>query len=265
MTMTLEFEKKTVDLPSGPLGYFTGGGGEGLPVLFLHSGGGLMKTRGLEKLAENHKLFMPIVPGFDGTDYVDGVDDMAKLAQMMAEFVDAELGGTCDLMGHSFGGWLALWLTLDHPHMVELLVLEAVAGLRPEAAGGMPDDAKELFRMLYAYPDKLTPDDRPKDVVRANQGRGRHYHNAIPFDGAVAARLPEIACPALILHGTLEEIIPEGTVHVLKQGIPNAYVMYVYDAAHFMQVDQPERFAGLVHDFFLRGGAFIVNQDVAAE
>jgi len=54
-------------------------------------------------------------------------------------------------------------------------------------------------------------------------------------------------------------------VHVLKAGIANAYVIYVYDAAHFMQVDQPERFSGVVHDFLSRGGAFIVNQDLAAE
>ena len=39
-----------------------------------------------------------------------------------------------------------------------------------------------------------------------------------------------------------------------------AFLIYVYDAAHNIEVDQPERFAALASDFLKRGEVFLVNQ-----
>ena len=36
-------------------------------------------------------------------------------------------------------------------------------------------------------------------------------------------------------------------------------MIYVFDAGHDIEVDQPERVVALVRDFFARGEAFIVN------
>ena len=36
-------------------------------------------------------------------------------------------------------------------------------------------------------------------------------------------------------------------------------MIYVFDAGHDIEVDQPERFVALVRDFFARGEEFIVN------
>ena len=38
-----------------------------------------------------------------------------------------------------------------------------------------------------------------------------------------------------------------------------AKLLFVYDAGHNIEVDQPERFVALIRDFFSRGEAFIVN------
>jgi hypothetical protein len=45
----------------------------------------------------------------------------------------------------------------------------------------------------------------------------------------------------------------------LRHNIPKSLLNYVYDAAHNIESDQPERLAGLVADFLERGIAFIVN------
>ena len=41
--------------------------------------------------------------------------------------------------------------------------------------------------------------------------------------------------------------------------IPRAKLVYVYDAGHNIEVDQPEKFVSLIRDFLMRGEAFIVN------
>ena len=73
-------------------------------------------------------------------------------------------------------------------------------------------------------------------------------------------RVGEIDCQTLILHGTRDVRVPAAGVQMLKARIPHSQLVYVYDAAHSLELDQPERVGGLIEDFLVRGEAFIVNQ-----
>jgi pimeloyl-ACP methyl ester carboxylesterase len=218
-------------------------------------------------LAEGRQIFMPITPGHDGTTHVPGVDSIEALAALIAAFIVAEVGGHCDLLGYSLGGWQACWIAVNHPEVVELLVLAGCAGLRPDGKGGMPKDPAELLRQLYAHPEKLGEDPRSVEAKQSNVANLSHYNLPEPLDQPLVARLGEIQSLTLILHGTLEEIIPIETCYILSAGIPSHYLVYIYDAAHGLHVDQPERFHDVVGDFLNRGVGFIVNQgmDRAAE
>ena len=54
-------------------------------------------------------------------------------------------------------------------------------------------------------------------------------------------------------------MIPAKAGHVLKQQIRLSHLTYIYDAAHAIEVDQPERLLRLVKAFLERGEAYIVN------
>jgi len=213
-------------------------------------------------LAAGRRLYMPITPGHDGTAHLPGIDSMETLAALIAEFAGAELGGRCDLIGFSFGGWQACWVAVNHPEIVELLVLAGSAGFRPGGKGGMPGSQRELLRQLYAYPDKLPENTRTPEMMQANLENIFHYDLREPLDQPLVDRLGEIQALTLILHGTLEKIIPIETCRILSQAIPRHYLVYLYDAAHVLYADQPERFASVVADFLDRGVGFIVNQDL---
>jgi pimeloyl-ACP methyl ester carboxylesterase len=266
--MAVKYKTQVAKLKAGPLTTVSCGkttkdadGKEHLPVVYLHGAGGLSKSRVHEMLCADRRLVMPVVPGHDGTSYVPSIDSMPKLADFIAELVTKKLGGKCDLWGHSFGGWLACWIAATHPEIVDLLVLENPAGFRAGGKGGIPSDPKELFRQMYAHPEKLTADDRPAEMVRANRGKVAHYHNFIPLDEALVQRLPDITAPTLILYGLDEEMVPIETPRILSDGIRRHFLVYVYDAKHSIQVDQPERMTNVVRDFFDRGEAFIVRQE----
>jgi len=62
-----------------------------------------------------------------------------------------------------------------------------------------------------------------------------------------------------VLFGTKDQVIPASTGRLLKAELPHVYLMYVYDAAHGIEIDQPARFDGLVDEFLRRGEAFIIN------
>ena len=76
---------------------------------------------------------------------------------------------------------------------------------------------------------------------------------------ARVARLPSIDKLTLILHGTADRMIPKESVQLLKGRLPRSYLVYVWDAAHAIEVDQPERMLSLVESFLQRSEGFMVN------
>ena len=238
MSPSIEFARQEVRLSSGVVPYLAAGTGR--PLLHLHSTGGIKLTQPLEALAAKHRLLLPVMPGFDDAADHAGVGTMGDLADLVAGFLDGIGVASCDVIGHSFGGYLALWLALKHPKRVEHMVLEAPAGLRfgavaaPQAAAG---DARQ---------------------ERNRKSRDR-YSTGKPVDEALAARAGEIPARTLILLGTRDLSIPRETGIFLKAKLPASHLAYVYDAGHSIEVDQPARFLRIVDAYLDRGEAYIVN------
>src|SRR5258708_13537548 len=106
-------QRRQISLWSGELTYFMAG--EGRPIVYLHPAGGVRWTRVLEGLSKSFALYVPVMPGFDGTSAHGAVESMQGLAKLMGEFIDKVIGGPSDRMGCSFGGCVALWLPAPRP------------------------------------------------------------------------------------------------------------------------------------------------------
>src|SRR2546429_582615 len=132
-------QARKVSLSTGELTYYVAG--EGRPILYLHPAGGVRWTRVLEGLAKSFALHVPVVPGFDGTSAHGAVKSMRGLASLVGEFIEKVMARPCDVIGCSFGGYLAAWLAAEHPKLVDHLVLECPAGFRPKGKGERPADA----------------------------------------------------------------------------------------------------------------------------
>lgn len=251
-----------VQLPSGPLRYHVRGTGR--PLLYLHPAGGVRWTLPLEKFAERYQLFVPVMPGFDASPMHEGIDSMRGLAELAGQFVDRAIGEPCDVIGQSFGGWLACWLAVQRPPLVGQLVLECPAGFRPHGTSPAVLDAAALKRALYLHPEKLPADGKPIETEAANRGMLAHYHATLGTDEALLARLGEIEALTLIVHGSADRLVPASSVQLLRARIRRSYLVYIHDAAHNIEVDQPERFHALVDSFLARAEAFMVNWSGAA-
>lgn len=238
-------------------------GGSGDPILCLHGAGGVRLSPALERLSQSHRLYVPVMLGFDGTERQAGLRGMADLADLAARIIDMAIKEPCDVIGHSFGGWVAAWLAVRHPEKVEQLVLAAPAGFRPDGIGGLVGDPARLRQLMFAHPENLPPEQKTAAVQAQNRAMAHHYHGATATDRDLVGRLGDIEALTLILHGTRDGVIPTASPRLLKERIPHAHLVYVYDAAHVIDVDQPDRFVRLVGDFLERGEAFIVNRGAA--
>jgi pimeloyl-ACP methyl ester carboxylesterase len=244
-----------VSLSSGELTYFVAG--EGRPIVYLHPAGGVRWTRVLEGLAKSFAVHVPVMPGFDGTSVHGAVKSMQGLARLVGEFIEKLMPGPCDVMGCSFGGCLALWLAVERPDRVDHLVLECPAVFRPK--GARPADAEALRKALYAHPEKLPADSKPPELEAANRGMLPHYRAPDDPDSELLAKAASIDKLTLILHGTADRMIPKESVQLLKSRLPRSYLVYVWDAAHAIEVDQPERMLAVLGSFLERSEGFMVN------
>jgi pimeloyl-ACP methyl ester carboxylesterase len=103
-------------------------------VLFLHGWGldqraylGVVKRIAAESL----RVIAPALPGFGGTDELSGVDhSFAGYATWIDRFIGAlTLTGNMAVVGHSFGGGVAIQFAHDFPHRVSsLLLVNSIGG-----------------------------------------------------------------------------------------------------------------------------------------
>ena len=268
MSEPVEFRLAEIRMPTGTVHYQVAG--DGPPVACFHDSGGSVITRTLEKLAETHTVLLPIVPGFDGTPFhrsvqqIRMVHSMPGLANIMAGFIEATVGAPCDVIGQSFGGRLALWVAAQRPDLIGRLVVQSPTGLRQDGRGGFGKTAEGLATAIHAYPDRAPASGRTDVEMEVNRGVPSHYHQDAPYDEGLAERLGFIKADTLVLLGTRDQIVPQEVGYYIRSRIPRARLSYIYDAAHALDSDQPERVARLVKAFLERGAAFMVREAATA-
>ncbi len=212
-------EERSVRLSTGVLHYFEAGGGR--PLLYLHPAGGVRRSPVLEGLAKRRALYIPVIPGFEGSAFHDGVSTRAALGNLAGEFIGRVIGNRCDVMGWSFGGCVALWLALQHPARVDRLVLECPAG------------------MIGIAPT----------IKRVNRALLEHYGAEDGKDEALAARVAEVAHATLIVQGADDATIPAPSAQLLERLLKKASLVSVPRAGHDIEVDQPARVLAVVEEF----------------
>src|SRR5882724_10541962 len=123
-TATLASSRIKVD--ERPASYRAGGAGP--PVLFLH--GWALGTRAYQRVARRLtsrgcRVYAPVMPGFAGTaDLPRPSMSMSGYGDWVAKFMDAvAIDEPALVIGHSFGGGVAIKLAQAHPDRVGYLVL----------------------------------------------------------------------------------------------------------------------------------------------
>ncbi|MDV6278632.1 alpha/beta fold hydrolase [Rhodococcus erythropolis] len=102
--------------------------GQGPPVLFLHGWGLTPHTYrpAVERLADNGvQVFAPVLPGFGGTTELPPAQrNLPGYARWVEQFLDAAgIDEPVTIVGHSFGGGIAIQSAHDLPRRVARLVL----------------------------------------------------------------------------------------------------------------------------------------------
>jgi pimeloyl-ACP methyl ester carboxylesterase len=233
--------------------------GDGPPLVHLHGAGGLRLNQGHDLLARQFRVIAFEMPGF-GTEENQRTRDMAELAATMAKAAQAIGLERFNLMGTSFGGRTALFLALQSPDLVRALVLEAPAAIRPVGMQTPSGSPEAVARRLYAHPERMPPlpkvEPRPAMQIAVLTQRLRGPDR----DPDLEQRLPGLKVPVLAVFGTRDTVIPPELGHLYKDLIPDAHLVFVYDAGHAIMAERPDAFVEVVGDFLEREDAFVISR-----
>jgi pimeloyl-ACP methyl ester carboxylesterase len=232
--------------------------GTGRPLVYLHPAGGVRWTRFLREISVAHAVHMPTFPGFDGTATDPKVRSRQSLGRLVGDYIQKEIGKPADVMGASFGGAVALWLALERPECVDHLVLECPGGLQ-SVDPALRRDPQAFRKALFAHPENIDFDKKSEEIEVQNRRMLAYYDAEDGKDADLIENLSRIEATALILHGTEDRIIGAESMRLLKARLRRAFLVYVWDAAHNIEVDQPGRLLPVVQSFLERSDAFVVS------
>jgi 3-oxoadipate enol-lactonase len=169
------------------------------------------------------------------------------------------------IVGSSHGGEISINFTLDHPEMVEQLVLVgAVVGGMPYTkhflergnALGNPLEKGDIKGAIAAAtkdkyltaPGSDAAKKRMADILFASPQDLTHPELELPVKPALP-RLGEIRIPTLLLVGDAD--IPDVHAHAgaIEAGIPRARRMVISDVGHLMYLEKPGEFSQIVIEF----------------
>ena len=74
-------------------------------------------------------VYAPQLPGWQDGQVPASITSAPDYARIMTQFLDAVGIGTIDLVGHSFGGWVALHMAVECPARISKLVLIDAMGM----------------------------------------------------------------------------------------------------------------------------------------
>jgi pimeloyl-ACP methyl ester carboxylesterase len=238
--------------------YLTAGGvrvryvsvGRGKPLLLLHGWGTSLDTFGamIEDLKRQFRITAFDFPGH-------GDSDMPPLTWTVDAFVGLTMGVMAELgierasvLGHSFGGRVAIKLAAAHPEMVDRLVLVDSAGVPP------PQTIKRrLKRVASKSANTIGRLGRPGQAVRRAVVRriaSPDYKAAGPLRDTFLAIVREdlrpaltlIKAPTLLVWGESDDDTTLADASTMERLIPGARLLVLKNAGHFSYLDQYGRF-----------------------
>ncbi len=180
---------------------------------------------------------------FDFDDYVKTIREAMRMLKIQS----------CILVGHSFGGRVAIALAAQYPETVQKLVLAGASGIRTRAGfkrivAACAHALKPLFSLPFF------------SLLRAPLYRaiGSEDYLATPYLRTVFVRvvrydvrplLARVRAPALLVWGRKDSETPLSAGRIMEREIPGAKLVVLARAGHMSFMDQPKEFVSAVLDF----------------
>lgn len=236
------------------------------PLIMMHGWGCSAST--LESVqrtaAETHRVYNFDLPGFGASAEPPaswGVDDYAHWLRKAIECFGIERPS---LLGHSYGGRIAIAYASEHPDEVDKVILVDAAGIKPRRS------IKYYFKVYSFKACKIASriilgkerSQKWAETQRSKRGSA-DYRQASPAMRAVMSRsvnqdlkprLRLIKAPTLLIWGEKDTATPMRDARIMEKLIPDSGLVSFPGCGHYSFLDNPIQFAAVLRSFLRSDG-----------
>ncbi|CDX04007.1 Hydrolase, alpha/beta domain protein [Desulfitobacterium hafniense] len=280
--MAVDINKKMITVQGINIQCFDAGNGVATIVL-LHGAGvdsAMMSwAEVIRLLGENYRVIAPDLPGYGGSDSIDGEYTLEFYTETVKGIIEAFQCPPVVLVGLSLGGGISLNMALNYPELIRLLIPVDAWGLFPKlpyhrlthwyTRSKLNDNLYQwtgkypaIVRWSLAYNlfgDKSKVTEALVEEVRDGMLEPEAGKPFISFQRSeitrtglhtdLYSRLSEIAVPTLLIHGSKDKAVPLKDALAASKLIPNCQLHIMEGCRHWPQKERPEEFARVVGDF----------------
>lgn len=236
---------------------------EAKPLLVLH---GWMAR--IEAMAPIYKYFKKdrkvIVLDFPGqggkSDTLNTPWGVPEYGEMVKALIDILKIKGCDVIGHSFGGRVIIYLSSKYQDLFDKIVLTDAAGVKPKTS------VKKLFK-IYSYKvakffmKLVIPKEKYQaklEKMRKKRGSSDYamleteamretFKKVINLD--LTNKLKEINNPTLLVWGENDIDTPLYMAKIMEKNIKDSGIVVLENAGHFSYLDNPQKYLIVVEKF----------------
>ena len=237
------------------------------PLLMVMGSSGTMDLWSpafVSALARERQIVVFDNRGIGETNDPAGSYPFSQLADDTAGLIKALGHDRLDVLGWSMGGDVVLDLAVRHPNVVGRLVSYAgnaggslatmpskeVLATLMDTSGTAQQHGQRLLELLFpqayrsAHPDYLRTFPIPTET--AEPAAIGLQSKAIGEWSGVSDRLESIACPALFVTGTEDELTPPDNALMMAERVPGSWLMRFAGAGHGLMYQDSEKLAECV-------------------
>jgi pimeloyl-ACP methyl ester carboxylesterase len=207
-------------------------------------------------LEKRFRVLAPDLPGFGFSQFPPAPWGSAEYARVVASLIENAGLERADLLGHSFGGKVAVALAASRPELVRRLVLVAAPVVRLPPAAGVQSRARgyTIARKLAS----LAPPVRGRILDWARDRYGSEDYKAagelrstfvkvVNEDWRTA--LKSLRSPLLLVYGERDTDVPQAVAREALAEARSAELVVMEGAGHFPFLDDSNRFLEAVTRF----------------
>lgn len=219
--------------------------GRGPALLVLHGWRGNLQhwVPVAEKLKDRYKVFVLDLLGFGNSPKPNLDWTIFDYAEFVANFIQELKLKKVTVMGHSFGGRIALVLASKYQSLVEKLILVDAAGMEIKS---LKSQLLKIIRPIkHLLPESIRNKYRSKDYLDAGEMKQIFLKT---INQNLYHELSNIFCPTLIIWGEKDQVLSLQEAKMLKNGIKNSILRIVWNGTHWPHFDHPTKLINILKE-----------------
>lgn len=252
--------EKTLSINNLKVNYKIAGSG---PVILVLHGWGSSSDSWVDVMeilsGRGYKVICPDFPGFGKSQPPIQPWSVTNYKEWLLRFIDFQGLDEFILLGHSFGGRIAIKFSVKYCDKVKALILCDSAGIRPELGfkskmvsyiahiGNVifsphiftrfKDGARNIFYSFLRHKDYVKSDGIMREIIQKIINE-----DLLPY-------LSQIKIKTLLVWGKEDKLVPVKYSYIFKEQIKDSVLELLEDVGHSPHIEAPDKLSNIIVSF----------------